>query len=247
MSNSLLVPQTYSELLKWAEMAAKTEMVLKALRGKPADIVLAVQYGSQLGLTIMESLRGVAVINGNPGVFGDAMLALCKRHPEFEACIETPQVAPTGEINGYICEARRKGQPPVIHKFDVDDAKRAKLWGKTGSQGQDTPWITYPQRMLQMRARSFALRDQFADMLRGFVSVEELQDYPTIDGASSADTITSQQLSQLVELLTDTGTDTTSFLATMFSGVTRLEDVPARDFNRAIGALSQKKARMPAQ
>ena len=66
--------------------------------------------------------------------------------------------------------AQRKGRKPVVAKFSVEDAKRAGLWGKTG------PWQAYPKRMMQMRARGFALRDAFADVLKGLMTVEEAWD-----------------------------------------------------------------------
>jgi hypothetical protein len=62
-------------------------------------------------------------------------------------------------------------------KFTVADAKKAGLWGKTG------PWTQYPKRMLQMRARGFALRDAFPDVLKGLVTAEEAQDYPATQPA----------------------------------------------------------------
>ena len=71
-----------------------------------------------------------------------------------------------------VCVARRKGRAPVTVRFSVEDAKRAGLWGKQG------PWQAYPKRMLQMRARGFALRDAYPDVLKGLISVEEAQDYP---------------------------------------------------------------------
>ena len=52
-------------------------------------------------------------------------------------------------------------------------AKKASLWTKPG------PWQQYPDRMLQMRARGFALRDTFADVLRGLISREEAEDMPS--------------------------------------------------------------------
>jgi len=72
-----------------------------------------------------------------------------------------------------ICEAKRKGYPTAtVVQFSVADAKRAGLWGKAG------PWTQYPRRMLQLRARGFALRDGFPDVLKGLVTAEEAQDYP---------------------------------------------------------------------
>lgn len=56
--------------------------------------------------------------------------------------------------------------------FTKDDAIKSKLWGKAG------PWQQYPDRMLQMRARGFAIRDAFPDAIKGIITYEELRDYP---------------------------------------------------------------------
>jgi hypothetical protein len=53
----------------------------------------------------------------------------------------------------------------------MDDAKAAGLMGKQG------PWTNYPKRMRQMRARGFAVRDVFPDVLKGIPVAEELMDY----------------------------------------------------------------------
>ena len=75
-----------------------------------------------------------------------------------------------------------------------------------------------------MRARSWALRDQFPDVLKGAIAAEEAGDFPTIDGEPAV--INPAQLAQLVDLLEQTKTERSAFLTTMFSGVDRLEDVP---------------------
>lgn len=54
----------------------------------------------------------------------------------------------------------------------MEDARKAGLAGKQG------PWTSYPKRMRQMRARAFALRDVFPDVLRGMPVAEELMDTP---------------------------------------------------------------------
>ena len=71
-----------------------------------------------------------------------------------------------------ICEIKRKYQSWATFTFSIADAKRARLTNKPG------PWQDYPSRMLKMRARGFALRDTFADMLGGLITTEEAKDYP---------------------------------------------------------------------
>jgi hypothetical protein len=66
---------------------------------------------------------------------------------------------------------KRRDRSPVVRTFSEADAKKAGLWGKAG------PWQQYPSRMLQMRARSWALRDAFPDALRGLGIREEVADY----------------------------------------------------------------------
>ncbi len=67
----------------------------------------------------------------------------------------------------------------------AEPAKRAGLWDKRGRNGAPGPWQQYPDRMLQARARTFALRDVFPDVLMGLsASVEELQDIPAEDAGA---------------------------------------------------------------
>ena len=164
-------PQTLGEAMDFSHMLAKSQMVPKQYQGKPEDIMVAVQWGCEIGLAPMQALQNISVINGKPSVYGDAAMALVQAIPVCEGVDES--IEGEGTPNPVaVCIARRKGRNPVIVRFSVEDAKRAGLWGKQG------PWQAYPKRMLQMRARGFALRDAFPDVLKGLITVEEAQDYP---------------------------------------------------------------------
>jgi hypothetical protein len=165
-----LTPRTYDEAVQFAEMMASSTMVPQEYRGKPANILLALQLGAELGLSPLQAVQSIATVNGRPSVYGDAALALVRASPVCDDIIET--FDGTGEDAVAICTAKRRGKAPVVGRFSVRDAKRAHLWGKQG------PWSQYPRRMMQMRARSFALRDAFPDVLRGLIVSEEAHDYP---------------------------------------------------------------------
>lgn len=164
-------PATITEAIQFSEMLANSTMVPRAYQGKPQDIMVCVQWGYEIGLAPMQALQNIAVINGKPSVYGDAAMALvqassvCEDVQEYFENEGTPNPV-------AVCVAQRKGRKPVIAKFSVEDAKRAGLWGKQG------PWQAYPKRMMQMRARGFALRDAFPDVLKGLITAEEAQDYP---------------------------------------------------------------------
>jgi hypothetical protein len=167
-----LTPTNFAEAMQFAEMLAKSTMVPREYQRAPANILLAVQWGAELGMPPLQALNSIAVINGKPAVYGDAMLALVRGSPLCEDVIE--RFEGEGDNLTAICEARRKGSAPVFARFSVADAKRAGLWDKPG------PWKQYPQRMLQFRARGFSVRDAFPDVLRGVISAEEAADAPRV-------------------------------------------------------------------
>jgi hypothetical protein len=174
-----LALQTMEDAMRFGKMVADSEFAPKDFRGKPASCVLAIQAGAEIGLSPMQALQSIAVVNGRPSVYGDAALAVAKASPVCEYVTE--RIEGDGDAMVATCEAKRRGYPhPTVVRFTVSDAKKAGLWGKTG------PWTQYPKRMLQMRARGFALRDAFPDALRGLVTAEEAQDYPTTSEAPVA-------------------------------------------------------------
>ena len=164
-------PVTLTEAITFSEMLSNSNMVPKAYQGKPQDILVCVQWGMEMGLAPMQALQNIAVINGKPSVYGDAMMALVQASSVCEDIEERMEGEGTPNPQA-VCVAYRKGRKPVIATFSREDAQRAGLWGKQG------PWTAYPKRMLQMRARGFALRDAFPDVLKGLISAEEAQDYP---------------------------------------------------------------------
>jgi hypothetical protein len=171
-----LALQTFDDAFRFAKMVAASEFAPKDFKGKPESCLLAIQHGSEVGLSPMQSLQSIAVINGRPTIWGDAALALVQSSPVCEYVREYTEGE--GDNLTAVCEAKRRGYPaPTVVRFSVADAKKAGLWGKSG------PWSAYSTRMLQVRARGFALRNAFADALRGLITAEEAQDYPATEPA----------------------------------------------------------------
>lgn len=163
-------PSSYAELAQFAQTAARSSMVPKDYAGKPENVMIAVQMGAELGLRPMQALQNISVINGRPSVWGDALLGLVRANPLCQDVIE--KFEGEGDTLTAICIVKRAGSTPVEGRFSVADAKKAGLFSKPG------PWVQYPKRMLQMRARGFGLRDAFPDVLRGLITAEEAQDIP---------------------------------------------------------------------
>lgn len=183
---SAIVPTTMDETYRLAKAVTAAGMAPYGLE-TPEKAMIAIMHGLEIGLTPMAALQRIAVIKGRPTIWGDAAMGIVRASGVCEWIKE--RVAGDGDARVATCEAKRKGDPePVIKTFSVADAKRAGLWspslkvkkfkkdGSTYEADNDSPWHRYPDRMMQMRARAFALRDLFADILGGMHLREELDD-----------------------------------------------------------------------
>ena len=163
-----IIPQDIEQAYRLAALIHASKMAPKDM-DTPEKIVVAIMHGAEIGLPPMQALQSIAVINGRPTVWGDGALSLVRASGLLEDFDE--QVIGEGDGRRAICMAIRRGQAtPIRHEFSVAHAKEAGLWGKN-------VWKQYPERMLQMRARSWVLRDGFADVLRGLGVAEEVSDF----------------------------------------------------------------------
>lgn len=165
-----LSPQTFEQALTFSNYLAESDLVPKDFRGKPGNCLIAMQWGMELGLKPLQAIQNIAPINGRPTLWGDAMLALVRASPLCEYVLEDWDTQGTAVVR-----AKRRGEPEQVRTFSDEDARLAGLLGKAG------PWTTGPKRMKQLRARAFALRDVFTDVLRGMAMAEEVLDYQTIE------------------------------------------------------------------
>lgn len=187
------------ELQNFCKILAGTEMVPKAYKGKPDDILVAMLHGQEIGLPHLQALQSIAVVNGIPSVYGDAALAMVRasgKLEDFDEWIEVDGVRQAGSsfpimkwaeegkmIVAHCLSLRVGAKRPRITTYSADDAKRAKLWDKKkvypNGDVVESPWCTTPQRMLMFRSRSWNLRDEFGDVLKGMAIYEEARDIET--------------------------------------------------------------------
>ena len=177
--NGGIVLETFEDMWAYAKLISQSELLPKQFRGKPADVVIAIQMGQEIGLSPLHSVRNIYVVNGRASMWGDAVIALVRNSPVCEWISEYMEDDGTA-----VCESKRVNDPrPLVTRFTKQDAITAGLWGSAG------PWKNYPRRMLQMRARGFNLRDNFADVLGGLITREEAEDYPEEQTAPAAPTL----------------------------------------------------------
>lgn len=164
-------PTTVGEMMEIAKTVSESQLAPKGMNS-PSQIFVAIQTGMEVGLTPMQSLRSIVVINGNPSWRGDAALSLVMSSGKM-ADYSFGFEGETGkEDRAAFVKSRRLDQNHEYKTiFTVAQAKRAGLWAKQG------PWTQYPDRMMHYRALGFHLRDYYPDVLNGLAVAEEVIDY----------------------------------------------------------------------
>ena len=160
-----IIPDTVEEVFRIAKAVAASGLAPNGMRS-PEQITIAIMHGAEIELPPMQAIQRIAVVNGRPAIWGDAVPALLLARG-FKI-IET--MDGVEDARGATCCVVRPDGTKIERRFTIGDAKIAGLWGKAG------PWKQYPDRMLQMRARGFAARDGAADVLSGLYVAEELHD-----------------------------------------------------------------------
>ena len=167
---------SFDELFRFSNAIVASGLAPKSFK-TAEQVIVAIQFGMELGLPPMAALNSVMVVGGRPSLWGDAVPGICAKLTES---YKDEEIGTKGADDwGWRITVKRVGRAdPIVRTFTVADAKTAKLWQKKGNEGQDTPWITNPSRMLFARARTFAFRDLFPDLMRGLLTVEEARDIP---------------------------------------------------------------------
>jgi len=174
MSNRLsITPKSLDEIIKISSLYKKNPRFLPSDKQSYSEEELAIiiNTGLDLDLTVTQSMEGLLFINGKAALWGDILVGkvwASGKMTDFKEWSEGSLKDGTYIAN---CSAKRGSSVEIKRSFSFKDATRAGLIGKGNI------WKKYPQRMMQMRARSWALRDGFADVLKGLVAVEEAIDF----------------------------------------------------------------------
>ena len=150
-----------------AHTLACSTLVPDVYRGKPNDVFVAINMGSELGMEPFQAIQSIAVIDGKPCLYGDGLIGVVRASPK---CMWIEEELSEDGLSAT-CRTQRKGDPnPITASYSMTDAMQAGIDSKFN-------WKKHPKRMLQMRARAYCLRDAYPDLLKGLGVVEERQDH----------------------------------------------------------------------
>lgn len=177
-SISPIIPQTIEDAMRLARAVCVSGMVPDSLKGQDkeetaAKVMMTMMKGMELRRPPIWSLTNIFIVNNRPCVWGDGALDLVITHPRYVKHREWFSGSQNKDDWTAHTEITFKLPDGTIQTeertFSWAEAKAANLIGKN-------VWKVYPQRMLKMRARAWAMRDLMPDALAGLGMREELED-----------------------------------------------------------------------
>jgi hypothetical protein len=116
---------SFGQMLKRAEVLAKTQLVPKPLQGAPEAIVLVGALGAELGIPFITSLSEIHVIEGRPSPSAQMRLALVRRAGHEVEFTESSEEQ--AAIRGRRRERRDDPDGWVTVTWTMEQARRAGL------------------------------------------------------------------------------------------------------------------------
>lgn len=156
-----------TDRIEHAKIVAQSSLIPAEYRGKPADIVWAMDIGDALGVPYTQVMQSMVVARGKMTMSADLMGAVVRRAGHRLRLRE--------DGDSVTADLIRSDDPDYTFTVTWDKAKAraAGLWGSRG------PWQQYPRQMLRARAITEVCRQGASDALAGTVyTPEELESTP---------------------------------------------------------------------
>jgi hypothetical protein len=156
------IPTTFEQIDAIAKRLAQSDLLPKALKGKPADVAIVIMTGLEFGIGVMTAIRGINVIEGRASMSADLMSGLVQGKP---ACEYFRLVKSTDALATY--ETKRRGHDQAVQlSYTIEQATRAGLTGKDN-------WKRHPAAMLRARCSSALCRAAYPDIVGGCYNEDE--------------------------------------------------------------------------
>lgn len=172
-------------LIDYSKALAASDLLPTEYRGKPANVLVAMEYGRALGLEPMAAVQGITVIKGKPTASASLMAGLVRRAGH--------KLRVTGDDKRAECVIIRSDDPEYEFKaiWTIDRAKKAGLTSNPS-------WSKYPDAMLKARAISECARNACSEILAGVQYTPEELDAPDI----GTETVTARRSSPVTRKAT---------------------------------------------
>jgi hypothetical protein len=216
-------PRNVAEACDYAGLLVRSKFLPRAVTSAEAAFAI-IATGRELGMTALQSLRAIHVIDGKPTLSADLIAALCKKSPDLCRYFRLVQTSDT--VATY--ETHRVGEPsPTRLSFTFAEAQRAGLTNKDN-------WRKFPAAMLRARAITALARAVYPDLVMGIYDPDEV----TVANDASAPVESPRESETVVTVVQD---EDITEVQSVFTAI--LERIDAAQSGSELDALAREAVR----
>ena len=164
-----LVPKTFSQLFKLAEIFANSAMVPAHFQRKPNDCFVALQMAYRMDLDPMTALQNIYVISGKPGLSSQLIISLVNRSKKLIGPVQWRTVG-TGDTLAVTAFGVLRETNEEISFTVPWSMVKAENWDK------NPKYRSMPEVMMRYRSVAFLARFHFPEVVIGMQSADEIED-----------------------------------------------------------------------
>lgn len=162
-----------NRVYKNAQVLAKSDLVPEMYKGKPENVMLAMDMASRTGFSLMQVMQNLYIVRGKPSWSGSFCMSAIKASGLYEWVKYCRIGDPNTREYGYFVQALDKSTGQIVNGPICD-------WNTVKNEGWDSKpgskWKTMPDLMFRYRAAAFFARTECPEVLQGLQTTEEIQD-----------------------------------------------------------------------
>lgn len=168
-------------IMRGAELLAQSDIIPQAFRGKPANVLVAMDMAQRLNASPMLVMQNLYVIQGKPSWSSQYLIAMINRSGRFSSPLQ------------FDFERGADGKATACRAWAIDGATGARIDGVTVTMEMakaegwiskaGSKWQTMPELMLQYRAAAFFARTICPDLTMGLYTEYEQREITESDPA----------------------------------------------------------------
>lgn len=198
---------------------------------KPGEILMVLMKGRDMGLSPIESLEGLYLVNGRPTLSADARNRMIRKHGHRVEIVEW---------TSKVCRLRgiRKGETKGEEvSYGIEEAALAGLTGKDN-------WKKHAKEMLFARCISLLQRVHFPDVLTSVVyDPDEAEQIPQ-EPSMTVEVVPEEMLSEeQVKEITELAEEFPKARDNLLSRYKSFDKIPMKDVENVVKYLQALKAK----
>lgn len=165
--NSLAIYQNFAQTKEIAKALSFSDLIPDHFRGKPANVLLALEFASRNNIAPFAAMQSMYVVHGRVGMSAAMAISLARKHGVWKKLVYKT----TGEGASLAVTAIA-----TLHDDTDVDTTVSLAMATTAGWTKNAIYRSIPEQMLKYRAATFLIRANFPEVLCGMQTTEELED-----------------------------------------------------------------------